>query len=43
MGISMPPFYRWKKHYGQMGVDEIRKLNRLEEEKQKLKHLVATA
>jgi putative transposase len=26
MGISTQTFYRWKKQYGQMGVDEIRRL-----------------
>jgi putative transposase len=26
MGISTQTFYRWKRQYGQMGVDEIRKL-----------------
>jgi len=25
MGISTQTFYRWKKQYGQMGVDEIRR------------------
>ena len=26
MGISTQTFYRWKKQYGQMGVDEIQRL-----------------
>ena len=41
MGISKQTFYRWKKQYGQMGVDEIRRLKQLEEENRKLKQLVA--
>jgi putative transposase len=41
MGISTQTFYRWKKQYGQMGVDEIRRLKQLEEENRKLKQLVA--
>jgi len=41
MGISTQTFYRWKKQYGQMAVDEIRRLKQLEEENRKLKQLVA--
>jgi putative transposase len=41
MGISTQTFYHWKKQYGQMGVDEIRRLKQLEEENRKLKQLVA--
>jgi putative transposase len=41
MGISTRTFYRWKQQYGQMGVDEIRRLKKLEEENRKLKQLVA--
>ena len=41
MGISTQTFYRWKKQYGQMGVEEIRRLKQLEEENRKLKQLVA--
>ena len=41
MGISTQTFYRWKKQYGQMGVDEMRRLKQLEEENRKLKQLVA--
>jgi putative transposase len=37
MAISTQTFYRWKKQYGQMGVDEIRRLKQLEEENRKLK------
>jgi putative transposase len=41
MGICTQTFYRWKKQYGPMGVDEIRRLKQLEEENRKLKQLVA--
>jgi putative transposase len=41
MGISTQTFYRWKKQFGRMGVDEIRRLKQLEEENRKLKQLVA--
>jgi putative transposase len=40
MGIFTQTFYRWKKQYGQMGVDKIRRLKQLEEDR-KLKQLVA--
>jgi putative transposase len=41
MSIFTQTFYRWKKQYGQMGVEEIRRLKQLEEENRKLKQLVA--
>ena len=41
LGVSTQTFYRWKKQFGQMGVDEIRRLKQLEEENRKLKQLVA--
>jgi len=41
MGLSTQTFYRWKKQFGQMGVDEIRRLKQLEDENRKLKQLVA--
>ncbi len=34
-------FYRWKKIYAGMGVEEVRRLRLLEEENRKLKQLVA--
>jgi putative transposase len=37
VGNSTQTFYRWKKQYGQMGVDEILRLKQLEEENRKLK------
>lgn len=41
MGISEATFYRWKQKFGGMGVAEIRRLKRLEDENRQLKNLVA--
>ena len=41
MGISTQTFYRCKKQFGQMGLDEIRRLKQVEEENRKLKQRVA--
>ena len=41
MGISEQTFYRWKKLYGGLGKDELRRLKQLEDENRKLKQLVA--
>jgi len=41
MGISEQTFYRWKKQYAGMGVNELRRMKQLEEENRKLKQLVA--
>lgn len=41
LGITEQTFYRWKKKFGGMGVNEIRRLKQLEEENRKLKQLVA--
>jgi putative transposase len=41
MCIFTQTFYRWKKQYGQMGMDEIQRLKQLKEENRKLKQLVA--
>ena len=41
MGVSEQSFYRWKRKYEGMGVAELRRLRRLEEENRKLKKLVA--
>lgn len=41
MGISEATFYNWKKKYGGVGVNELRRLRQLEEENAKLKKLVA--
>ena len=41
MGISEATFYNWKKKYGGLGVNELRRLRQLEEENFKLKQIVA--
>ena len=41
MGISEATFYNWKKKYGGISVNELRRLRQLEEENAQLKKLVA--
>ena len=41
MGITEQTFYRWKKKYGGLGTNELRRLKQLEEENCKLKQMVA--
>lgn len=41
LGITEATFYRWKKKFAGMGVNEVRRLKLLEEENRKLKQLVA--
>jgi putative transposase len=41
MGISEATFYNWKKKYGGIGVNELRRMRQLEEENAQLKKLVA--
>jgi putative transposase len=41
MGITQATFYNWKKKYGGLGVNELRRLKQLEEENSKLKQIVA--
>ena len=40
-GISQQTFYRWKRKYGGLERDEVRRLKALEEENARLKRLVA--
>jgi putative transposase len=40
-GISEQTFHRWKAKFGGMDVNEARRLKQLEDENQRLKHLVA--
>jgi putative transposase len=39
--ISEATFYRWKSKYGGMDVNQLRRLQQLEDENRRLKHLVA--
>ena len=41
LGVSEATFYVWKKKYAHLGVSELRRLRQLEEENNRLKHLVA--
>jgi putative transposase len=41
VGISEQTFYRWKKQYVGLEVDQIRELKQLQEENSRLKRLVA--
>ena len=40
-GISVQTYYRWRKKYGDLMPSEMKRLNQLEEENQRLKRLVA--
>ena len=42
-GLSSPTFYKWKARYGGMDVSEARRLKALEDEKAKLKRMLADA
>jgi len=39
--VSRQTYYRWRKEYGGMRVDQARRLKVLEKENLRLKHLVA--
>ncbi len=41
IGVSRETFYRWRKEYGGMRVDQARRLKVPEKENLRLKHLVA--
>lgn len=41
MGISEATFYNWKKKFAGLGMTELRRLRRLEDENQRLNKLVA--
>ena len=41
LGISEQTYYRWRKEYGSLRVDQIRRLKDLERENGRLKRLVA--
>ena len=40
-GISRATYYRWRKEYGGMRIDQVRRLKELEQENSRLKKLVA--
>ena len=41
VGITEQTFYRWKKHYVGLAIDQIRQLKQRQEENARLKRLVA--
>jgi putative transposase len=41
VGISEQTFYRWKKQYSHLEVDQVRQLKQLQDENGRLKKLVA--
>lgn len=41
VGISEQTFYRWKKQYSNLEVDQVRQLKQLQEENGRLKKIVA--
>ena len=41
MGVSEQTFYRWKKKYGGLEVDQVRQLKQMREENARLKRIVA--
>ncbi len=41
VGITEQTFYRWKKHFVGLEIDQVRQLKQLQEENGKLKKLVA--
>ena len=41
LGVSEQTFYRWKKDYGGLKADALKRLKRLEQENARLKKLVA--
>jgi putative transposase len=41
LGVSEATYYKWRKSYGQMKVDQVKRLKDLEKENGRLKKLVA--
>jgi putative transposase len=41
VGVSEQTFYRWKKHYVGLKVDQVRQLKQLQEENTRLKRVMA--
>jgi len=40
LGVTMQDFYRWRKEYGGLSVDQAKRLKQLEQENARLKKLV---
>ena len=41
IGVVEQTYYRWRKQYGGMGVDQLKELKRLQKENERLKKIVA--
>jgi len=41
VGVSEQTYYRWRKEYGRLSLDQARRLKELEKENDRLKRLVA--
>ena len=41
IGVVEQTYYRWRKQYGGMGVDQLKELKRLQKENEKLKRAVS--
>ncbi len=41
LGVSQPTYYNWRSRYGAMDVNEAKELNKLREENDELKRVVA--
>jgi transposase-like protein len=41
VGITEQTYYRWRKHYGGMGTDQLRDLKRLQKENERLRRAVS--
>lgn len=41
VGVSEVTFYRWRKEYGGMGADQLKRLKELEKENQRLRRAVS--
>ena len=41
IGITEQTYYRWRREYGGMGVDQAKRLKALEKENQRLRHAVS--
>jgi transposase-like protein len=41
IGVTEQTYYRWRKEYGGMGLEQVRRLKELEKENAQLKKLVA--
>jgi putative transposase len=40
-GVSEPSIYAWRKKFGDMGTDDVKRLRQLEQENNRLKKIVA--